>query len=289
MNLTRRTFLISASATLLAGCAAPTRQIGPVVTQREGHIYVDPKTIPQEYLDMYAAMPNEKFPVPAVDLTRIDPRYYRRFVDYQTSFPAGHLIVDTPNRHLYLTMPQGKAMRYGVGIGREGFTWSGDGHIARKAEWPTWTPPKEMIERQPDSAKYASGMPGGLENPLGARALYIYQGDRDTLYRLHGTNEPWSIGRAVSSGCVRLLNQDIIDLYSRVPVGTHLTVIQSAAEEQATLRSGDGITAPDDVTGQTANQTTYRANPNEEPTVLSQEADNMPGYDDRSATAGGIY
>ena len=118
-------------------------------------------------------------------------------------------------------------MGYGLGVGREGFSWGGRATIKRKAAWPTWTPPKEMLQRRPDLKEHANGMRGGISNPLGARALYLYQGNRDTLYRLHGTNEPWSIGRAMSSGCIRMLNQDIIDLYNRAGIGTPVVVKQS--------------------------------------------------------------
>ncbi len=176
---------------------------------------------------MYAARPEEKFPLPAVDLSKIDPRYYRQMVDYYSPEPTGTIIVDTPNRFLYLTMEHGKAMRYGVGIGRAGFAWGGSARIAYKKPWPTWTPPAEMIAREPELEEFRNGMAPGLDNPLGARALYIFEGNRDTLYRLHGTAETWSIGRAVSSGCVRLLNQDVIDLYNRVPNGTQIVVKQA--------------------------------------------------------------
>jgi lipoprotein-anchoring transpeptidase ErfK/SrfK len=120
----------------------------------------------------------------------------------------------------------GRALRYGVGVGRDGFDWSGRAKILMKRKWPTWTPPRSMIERQPELEKYANGMPPGLDNPLGARALYLFENGRDTLYRLHGTNEPWSIGKAMSSGCIRLFNQDIIDLYDRVPRGTSVVVLE---------------------------------------------------------------
>lgn len=176
---------------------------------------------------MYRAMPEERFPIPAVDLTKIDPLYYRQLVDYPAPDPAGTIIVDTPNRFLYLTMENGKAMRYGVGIGRAGFAWGGRAKIQYKKPWPTWTPPSEMIAREPELEKYRHGMEPSLENPLGARALYIFEGGRDTLYRLHGTSETWSIGKAVSSGCVRLLHQDVIDLYNRVPDGTPIVVRQA--------------------------------------------------------------
>jgi lipoprotein-anchoring transpeptidase ErfK/SrfK len=184
------------------------------------------RPISPEYLQMYQAMPDERFPIPAVDLTKIDPVYYRQLVDYAVPETPGTIIVDTPNRFLYLTMEGGKAMRYGVGIGRAGFEWGGRARIQYKREWPTWTPPAEMIARQPELEEYRNGMAPALDNPLGARALYIFEGGRDTLYRVHGTSEYWSIGKAVSSGCVRLLQQDVIDLYNRVPNGTPIVVRQ---------------------------------------------------------------
>jgi lipoprotein-anchoring transpeptidase ErfK/SrfK len=182
-------------------------------------------TFSQYYLDMYAALPNEKFPVPAVDLTRLKPTHFRTEVDDPTGEKPGTIVVNTADRYLYLVEEGGKAIRYGVGIGKEGFAWAGHGSINRKAEWPTWTPPAEMVKRDPNAAPWAKGMPGGIDNPLGARAMYIYTGGKDSLYRLHGSADPASIGEAVSSGCVRLINQDVIDLYSRVPVGTKVIVI----------------------------------------------------------------
>jgi lipoprotein-anchoring transpeptidase ErfK/SrfK len=134
-------------------------------------------------------------------------------------------VVNTAERYLYLVQEGGQALRYGVGIGREGFAWQGRAEIARKAMWPTWTPPREMVLRDPNAAPWANGMPGGIDNPLGARAMYIYQDGRDTIYRLHGTSDPATIGEAVSSGCVRLINQDVIDLYQRVPIGSPILVI----------------------------------------------------------------
>ncbi|PCI05084.1 MAG: L,D-transpeptidase [Hyphomicrobiales bacterium] len=138
------------------------------------------------------------------------------------------MIVDTKKFFLHLVQENGKAIRYGVGLGREGFAWSGHARVGWKQEWPKWTPPDEMIERQPKLAQYSvtnGGMKPGINNPLGARALYIFQGKKDTLYRLHGTREDWSIGKAVSSGCVRLLNHDVIDLYRRVPNGSRILVV----------------------------------------------------------------
>jgi lipoprotein-anchoring transpeptidase ErfK/SrfK len=172
----------------------------------------------------YSARPNEQHPVPALDISEVESRWLRRIVPFR-SYRRGTIVVAPAERHLYFTLGEGRAMRYGIGVGREGFGWSGTARVGRKAAWPVWTPPSEMIARHPELAEYAGGMPPGLNNPLGARALYLYQGSRDTLYRLHGTNVPRSIGRAVSSGCVRLFNQDVIDLYERVPVGTEVVVL----------------------------------------------------------------
>ena len=177
---------------------------------------------------LYGALPNEKFPIPPVNLSQVKQRFYRKEVINPTGAPPGTVYVDTKNFYLYFTQKNNKAMRYGVGLGRAGFAWSGKGRIAWKKKWPTWTPPKDMIERDPKLEKYSAengGMEPGLKNPLGARALYIFQGNKDTLYRLHGTAEAYSIGRAVSSGCVRLLNQDVIDLYDRVPNGAPIIVV----------------------------------------------------------------
>jgi lipoprotein-anchoring transpeptidase ErfK/SrfK len=148
----------------------------------------------------------------------------KQLVDYVTKEPAGTIIVDTPNTYLYLVLGHGKAMRYGIGVGREGFTWTGTERISRMKEWPDWFPPAEMIERQPYLPRVMAGGPG---NPLGARALYL----GNTLYRIHGTNQPSTIGQTVSSGCIRLLNEDIEDLYSRVQTGTRVVVLPGKAPE----------------------------------------------------------
>ena len=177
---------------------------------------------------LYAGIHAEAFDIPPVDVSLIRPDYRRQLTEYTTTERPGTIVVDTAHRYLYLVEEGGKAMRYGVGIGRDGFTWSGRGEIRLKREWPTWTPPTEMIVRQPELEPYRNGMAPGLDNPLGARALDIVQDGRDTLYRVHGTNDPATIGLAVSSGCVRLINQDVIDLYSRVPVGSAIVVQQTA-------------------------------------------------------------
>ncbi|MCD7059194.1 L,D-transpeptidase [Pelagibacterium xiamenense] len=146
------------------------------------------------------------------------PALLRQVVNFRTSEAPGTLIVDTGQRFLYLVMANGKAMRYGIGVARTGFEWSGTHRVSAKREWPSWTPPAEMHARQPGLPTF---MPGGPNNPMGARALYI----GSTLYRIHGTNEPWTIGRSVSSGCIRMTNEDVIDLYRRVPVGARVVVI----------------------------------------------------------------
>ena len=156
---------------------------------------------------------------------QLNPIFLPQIVDYDTHHPVGTIIVDPHNRFLYLVEPNGQARRYGVGVGREGFGWSGTATIQRRAEWPTWTPPASMIERQPELERWRHGMPGGVENPLGARALYLYSGGRDTLYRIHGTNQPWTIGQAMSSGCIRMRNEDVTDLYQRVQLGARVVVL----------------------------------------------------------------
>lgn len=149
-------------------------------------------------------------------------RTTREEVPNTTHQPPGTIVVDTTTRHLYYTQPNGEALRYGIGVGRQGFAWKGVAKIERKAEWPGWTPPSDMLKRRPDLPLH---MEGGIDNPLGARALYLFQGNRDTMFRIHGTNEPDTIGQAVSSGCIRMMNADVIDLYRRVPVGTRVVVL----------------------------------------------------------------
>ena len=163
--------------------------------------------------------------------TEVDPQYMRRVVSYPSNETPGTIIVDPQNHFLYSIEGSGRAVRYGIGVGRQGFTWSGVATVHNKQEWPDWYPPREMIERKPELKSQIStlqsglGVRGGPDNPLGARALYLWQGNRDTLYRIHGTNEPDTIGRSVSSGCIRMLNQDVIDLYARTPVGAKVVVL----------------------------------------------------------------
>jgi lipoprotein-anchoring transpeptidase ErfK/SrfK len=205
----------------LAGCVSRQQIYAPVVYMRRA-------TAPFASAltgGGYGAMPEEMFPVPAVDTARLDPDVLRRAVRYAGPEAPGTIIVDTSSRRLLLVEGNGMAMRYGVGVGREGLDWSGRAVVGRKAEWPRWIPTADMIRREPAKyARWAGGMDGGLQNPLGARALYLHQNGRDTYYRIHGTNEPWSIGSSVSSGCIRMINQDVIDLYDRVPVGATVLV-----------------------------------------------------------------
>ncbi|GLS30915.1 Lipoprotein-anchoring transpeptidase ErfK/SrfK [Mesorhizobium albiziae] len=180
-----------------------------------------------DYHQMYAATLDRSYDIPAVPIEEIDPKYYRQVVPDPTGEQPGTVVVDTSNHFLYFVGNMGDALRYGVGLGREGFEWSGRGVIQWKQKWPRWFPPDEMIDRQPELEKYRArqipgtndwegGMEPGVMNPLGARALYVFHDGKDTLYRLHGSPEWSSIGKSVSSGCARLINQDIIDLYDRV-------------------------------------------------------------------------
>ncbi|MBY0531325.1 MAG: L,D-transpeptidase [Xanthobacteraceae bacterium] len=168
------------------------------------------------------AIPDARFPIRKVNQNYLNPEFRRQLVPFRHSEQPGTLVVDAKNYFLYLLREGGQAIRYGVGVGREGFGWSGNAIVGRVAEWPDWVPPKEMRLRQPELPER---MPGGYDNPLGARALYLYEGNKDTLYRIHGTAEPWTIGTNVSSGCIRLLNEEIADLYLRTPIGTKVVVL----------------------------------------------------------------
>jgi lipoprotein-anchoring transpeptidase ErfK/SrfK len=184
-----------------------------------------------DYALMYGPVTTEKFPIPPVDLSKIDPAFLRSEVDNLTGEPPGTIVIDPAAHYLYFVEENGRALRYGVGVGKQGFEWSGEATINSKQEWPDWYPPAEMIARRPDippmlvQLQSGLGVPGGLRNPIGARGMYLWQGNKDTLYRIHGTNEPWTIGHSVSSGCIRMINQDVIDLYARVPVGTKVKVL----------------------------------------------------------------
>lgn len=215
----RRSFLIGLGAMTVSGCVATQGEV-PVAAAKS--VAPAPKPVVPA---MYQAVPTERFPIPEVDIKKLDRRFWRTEIDYPTDEEPGTLIVDTPNKYLYHVKRNGRATRYGIGVGREGFAWSGRAIVAYKREWPRWTPPSDMIARQPELEQYRYGMEPGPDNPLGPRTLYIHQGNRDTLYRIHGNPDERSIGQAVSSGCVRLLPQDIIHLHAHVRNGSPLLVI----------------------------------------------------------------
>lgn len=216
LKFTRRSLLIAVPL-LAAGCTTTTsprtRTVKPL--------------IPDEYVAMYGAVDGEAFPVAATDLTRVEPQFLRRDVAYPTDQPPGTIVVDTEARYLYLVRENGRALRYGIGVGKAGLEFEGEAVVQYKRQWPRWTPTRAMIAREPERyGPLAAGMEPGVMNPLGPRALYLFKDGKDTLYRIHGTTEAWTIGKAVSSGCIRLLNQDIIDLYRRVPNGSRVVVLQ---------------------------------------------------------------
>jgi len=212
-RLNRRSFLVGSAAGLgaagLAGCVSSDDMMRA------------------EAAKLYGPVPNDKFAIPAVDISRVDPRYFRQKVRYDSKEAPGTIIVDPGKFHLYRIEGDGMATRYGANVSRPGFLWSGEVYVGRKAEWPTWTPPKEMIARQPEARKYAGGMPGGLENPLGARVLYLYKNGVYTVYTIYSTSDPDTLGQGITSGCTGLLSQDMIDLYARTPVKTKVVMLRA--------------------------------------------------------------
>lgn len=200
----RSAFLALAATLFLAGCNANYARVpDPKLSQRDA--------------DMVAMVPRYE----------VDSNFQRYQVDDPTGQPAGTIVVDTRTKHLYYVLPGKKAIRYGVATGAEAFGWKGEAKVGRMAEWPRWMPPSDMIARWPHLSPVvaAGGLPGGPDNPLGARALYLFQGNKDTLYRIHGTNEEDKIGQSVSSGCIRMRDIDVIDLYSRAKIGTKVVVL----------------------------------------------------------------
>ena len=240
--LSRRTFLIGTAGLSvgLAGCAATqeSQMLIPVldptpaapISPQASEPLSEPGQ-PLDYAAIYAEADAGEFPVPAVDLKKVDHAFLRAEVDYDTSEAPGTIVIDPTTHYLYHLEEGGRAIRYGVGVGREGFGWSGEAVIKTKQEWPDWYPPKDMLVRQPELNEKMSrlqggiGMHGGPGNPLGARAMYLWQDNKDTLFRIHGTVEPWTIGKNVSSGCIRMINQDVMDLYDRTPEGTKVVVL----------------------------------------------------------------
>ncbi|MBC8129811.1 MAG: L,D-transpeptidase [Rhizobiaceae bacterium] len=243
MTFASRTFPVGAallSLAVLAGCStsggnriaqAPSAAAAAVsrITAYAAPSLGEDRSFGAAPLSAYAATVDDGFQLPSVPADRIDPQYLRQRVVYDAGgYENGTVVVDTAKRFLYVIERGGTAMRYGIGVGKAGFSWAGEARIGDKQHWPKWFPPMEMIDRRPDLEEYRDGlgMEPGLMNPLGARALYLYQGNKDTLYRLHGTPEWQSIGTAASSGCIRLMNQDILDLYERVPMDARVVVLQ---------------------------------------------------------------
>ncbi len=220
-RLSRRHFLAGCLTAILPGCGfhlterSPASQ--PDIVSREYTEQFDPQSI-------YKSVQDGDYTLPAVNLNALNPRYHRQIVHSPAGTSPGNVFVDLSQAFLYYIQTDDMAVRYGIGIGKEGFRWSGLGVINHIKSWPTWTPTATMLSRTPELQAYRTGMVGGLENPLGARALYIHQNGRDTLYRVHGTPEWWTIGKAMSSGCIRMLNQDVIDLSQRVSVNARILV-----------------------------------------------------------------
>ena len=202
------------------GPIGPSAGMPPLDDMSTGSIRpIPPKSVDRNITDnsaMYASLTDNGLVIPAIPFQKVKPEFRRQIVVDPTGEAPGTIVVRLNERHLYWVQEGGEAIRYGVGIGKAGFEWSGRAVIQYTKEWPTWTPPREMIARKPELVKWASGQPGGLDNPLGARAHYIYKDDQDTGYRVHGSPEWWTIGTQASSGCVRMINQDVIDLYNRV-------------------------------------------------------------------------
>jgi lipoprotein-anchoring transpeptidase ErfK/SrfK len=215
-GLSRRTVL---AGTLAAGLLPPPARAQSLYDFGDEEGY-DPALLPPPQSEI-------DWPIEPVDLRLIKKKYRRRVVEHDGYEAPGSIIVDPDNRFLYYILDDWQAVRYGVGVGRAGFEWSGQAEVGLKRRWPRWVPPREMVARDENAARWANGQPGGPDNPLGARALYLYEDGIDTLYRIHGTNQPESIGKALSSGCVRMLNQDIAELYELVAVGTPVIVLSS--------------------------------------------------------------
>ena len=227
-TLVDRRSLLAGIAVLLGGCA----------NQRGTLIGAAFYPLGNGDLAAYGPRLDHGHEIPGLDLTRIDPSLLRQQVAFAGPYRPGTIVVNIGERRLYLVEPGGVAMRYAVGVGREeALNFRGSAVIGRKAEWPHWSPTADMIRRMPIYAHYVNGLPGGINNPLGARALYLYRGNQDTDFRLHGTIEPETIGTKVSSGCIRLFNQDIIDLYNRVPVGTPVVVLQEGESPAVVARA----------------------------------------------------
>jgi lipoprotein-anchoring transpeptidase ErfK/SrfK len=227
-RLSRRNVLLSVLALGVSSRAALSQTSA---LRSEGDPFagsaVDGFPTDEQYYDPALLPPPESpidYPIEPVPVRRIRKKFRRQMVDFEGPEMPGSIVVDPDARFLYHVLAYGSAVRYGVGVGRAGFAWAGDAKVGMKRRWPRWVPPREMVDRDARAREWVNGQPGGPENPMGARALYLYANGEDTLYRIHGTNEPQSIGKAMSSGCIRMLNQDIAELYDNVIVGTPVIV-----------------------------------------------------------------
>jgi lipoprotein-anchoring transpeptidase ErfK/SrfK len=218
-RLSRTAGFIAALA-ILAGCVDPT--LSPSTSNQPA--------LPKPDENVYVASMDAGISIPALPVAEIPESHRRQVVAYETDQPPGTIVINPKSRLLYYVVGKNKAIRYGISVGRAGFEWSGEAIVSEKKPWPTWTPPKEMIERDPKLAQWEKGQPGGPTNPLGARAIYLTSGGRDYGYRIHGTPDWKSIGRNASSGCIRMINQDVIDLYSRLNGGEKVVVLTASGE-----------------------------------------------------------
>ena len=230
--MTRYAFraLLSVSAlSLLVACVpATTTPTASTTSAKAAEPAVAPASVPQT--DIYLATSDNGFKVPAVDPAKVPAQFQRQVVDFPSNEAPGTVIINPATKHLYFITGDNKAIRYGIAVGAAGFQWSGEALITNRRNWPTWTPPKEMIECKPELSKWEKGQPGGPTNPLGARALYLTTNGVDYGYRIHGTPDWWSIGKNASSGCIRMINQDVMDLYNRVPNGAKVIVLTASGE-----------------------------------------------------------
>ena len=217
--VTRRMVSLFAIGTIASACTTGNNSSFNLVSSV---VETQPETI--NYAFAYSSVEDDEVVLPAFDYSKMRERYLRQMVKYSGREPAGSILIDTTGPFLYYILGRRQAIRYGIAVGREGFEWDGDTVVNSKQHWPTWTPPAEMIARTPSLKEFEKGMEAGIENPLGARAMYLFKDGRDTMYRIHGTNRPFSIGNKASSGCFRMINQDVIDLYERVAAGSKVKV-----------------------------------------------------------------
>ena len=221
--ISRRQFIVGFAAVAASAVTARAQGVSLYSGDTADEAGYDPALLPPPESEI-------DFPVEPANLKKIPHQFRRQIVEYFGAEPPGTIVVDPAQRFLYHVREGGEAVRYGVGVGRAGFAWAGEATVYMKRRWPRWVPPREMVDRDERAVKWANGQPGGPDNPLGARALYLQANGVDTLYRIHGTNDPSSIGKALSSGCIRMLNQDIAELFLQVPIGTRVVVIAAQGE-----------------------------------------------------------